>query len=257
VTGDLVLSGVEVSYGREKALAGVDAVVSEGRIVAIAGENGSGKSTLLKAVARVVPISAGNVRVGGESILAWPRRRLARTVAYAAQSVDLVFPIAVRELVRQGRAPWRSGWIWENGEDRAIAEEALRACDLLDVADRDATRISGGERRRAFLARLLAQRARIWLLDEPTSDLDPRHRLEFLDVLRDAHARFRPTVLWATHDINEALAIADDLLLLRRGSVVSGGAVAECLTPEALRRTFGIEARIERASSVPRVTFFR
>ncbi len=206
----------------------------------------------------MVPLSSGDIQVGGESILGWPRRRLAQTVAYAAQSVDLIFPISVRDLVRQGRAPWRSGWIWEDAGDREIADQALRACDLLDVADRDAMKISGGERRRAFLARLLAQRARVWLLDEPTADLDPRHRLEFLDVLREAHARFRPTVLWATHDLNEALAIADDLVLLRRGEVVAGGSVAECLTPEALRATFEIDARIETAADgVARVTFSR
>jgi len=259
VTDDgLAVSSLAVSYGRQRALERVDLEAAPGAVVAIAGENGSGKSTLLRAIAGLVAADGGDVRWNGESVREWPRRRVARTFGYAPQSVDLVFPIAVRDLVLQGRAPWRSGWLWESREDRAVADDAMRACDVLDLADRDATRLSGGERRRGFLARLLAQQARVWLLDEPTADLDPRHRLEFLDALRDAHDRLRPVVLWATHDVNEALAIADAVLLLRRGRVVAAGPVAAALTAEALEETFAIGARVEgRDGEPPRVAFHR
>lgn len=254
----LSAAALRAGYGREIALDGVDFAIGPGRVAAVAGENGSGKSTLLKAIAGVVPRREGEVRLGGESLRGWPRRRIARAIAYAAQSAELIFPITVHDLVLQGRAPWRSGFLWESGEDLAIAEDAMRACDVLDLADRDATRLSGGERRRAFLARLLAQRAEVWLLDEPTADLDPRHRLEFLEVLRQAHARLRPVVLWATHDVNEALAIADDLLLLRRGRLVAAGPVEEALAPDTLEKTFSIRAAVERdAAGRPRVTFSR
>jgi iron complex transport system ATP-binding protein len=254
----LSVAGLRAGYGREAALDGVDFDFGPGRVVALAGENGSGKSTLLKAIVGVVPSRTGDVRLGGESILAWPRRRVARAIAYAPQSAELIFPITVRDLVLQGRAPWRSGFLWESGEDVAIAEAAMRACDVGDLADRDATRLSGGERRRAFLARLLAQNARVWLLDEPTADLDPRHRLEFIEVLREAHARARPIVVWATHDVNEALAIADDLLLLRRGRVVAAGPVEDALLPGPLESAFSIRAAVERdAGGRPRVAFFR
>jgi iron complex transport system ATP-binding protein len=258
VTEGLGVSGLRADYGGAPAVDGVGFSVGPGRVAALAGENGSGKSTLLKAIAGVVPRREGEVRLDGESIAGWPRRKAARAIAYAAQSADLVFPITVRDLVLQGRAPWGSGFLRESAEDRAIADDAMRACDVLDLAERDATRLSGGERRRAFLARLLAQQARVWLLDEPTADLDPRHRLEFLDVLREAHARLRPIVLWATHDVNEALAIADDLLLLRRGRLVAAGAVADALVPEALENAFSIGASVERdPAGRSRVTFFR
>ena len=254
----LSVRALAVSYGRRRALDGVSFAAIAGRVVAIAGENGSGKSTLLKAIARLLPAEKGDILWNGESLASWPRRRIARAVSYAAQSADLVFPISVEDLVLQGRAPWRSGWLWESREDRAIAREAMRACDVLDLAERDATTLSGGERRRAFLARHLAQRAGVWLLDEPTADLDPRHRLEFLDALREAHGRLRPLVLWATHDINEALAIADAVLLLRRGRVVAFGTLAEALTSEALEAAFAIRARIEPGSEGrPRVSFLR
>ncbi len=256
MTEGLSAEALRAGYGKEIALDGVDFAVGPGRVAALAGENGSGKSTLLKAVAGVVPRRTGDVRIDGESVRAWPRRKVARTIAYAAQSAELIFPIAVRDLVLQGRSPWRSGFLRESAEDAAIAEDAMRACDVMDLADRDATRLSGGERRRAFLARLLAQRARVWLLDEPTADLDPRHRLEFLEVLRQAHARARPIVLWATHDVNEALAIADDLLLLRRGRLVAAGPVEDVLVPAALEETFSIRAAVEReGGGRPRVSF--
>ena len=258
MTAGLAVAGLRGGYGKDDVLDGVGFEVGAGRLVALAGENGSGKSTLLKAIAGVLPRRGGEIRIDGEPIRDWPRRKIARAIAYAAQSAELIFPIPVRELVLQGRAPWRSGFLWESGEDRAIADDAMRACDVLELAGRDATRLSGGERRRAFLARLLAQRARVWLLDEPTADLDPRHRLEFVEVLRQAHARLRPIVLWATHDVNEALAIADDLLLLRRGRLVAAGPVGDTLDPEALERTFSIRAKVERGpEGRPRVTFFR
>jgi iron complex transport system ATP-binding protein len=254
----LSVRGLAVAYGRRRALDHVSFGAAPGQVVAIAGENGSGKSTLLKAIARLLPAEAGDVLWNGDSLASWPRRRIARAVSYAAQSADLVFPISVEDLVLQGRAPWRSGWLWESAEDRAIAREAMRACDVLDLARRDATTLSGGERRRAFLARHLAQRAGVWLLDEPTADLDPRHRLEFLDALREAHARLHPLVLWATHDINEALAFADAVLILRRGRVVTFGPLAQALTAEALEEAFSIRARIEPdTEGRPRVAFFR
>lgn len=254
----LSVRGLSVSYGRRRALEGVDFDAAPGSVVAVAGENGSGKSTLLKAIARLLPAEEGEILWNGESLGAWPRRRIARAVSYAPQSSELIFPISVEDLVLQGRAPWRSGWLWESGEDRAVAREAMLACDVLDLAARDATTLSGGERRRAFLARHLAQRAGVWLLDEPTADLDPRHRLEFLDALREAHARFRPLVLWATHDINEALAIADAILLLKRGRVVACGALADALTSAALDEAFAIRSRVEPDSEGrPRVSFSR
>jgi len=254
----LSVRGLSVCYGRRRALDGVDFDAAPGSVVAVAGENGSGKSTLLKAIARLLPAERGEILWNGESFGAWPRRRIARAVSYAPQSADLIFSISVEDLVLQGRAPWRSGWLWESREDRAVAREAMLACDVLDLADRDATTLSGGERRRAFLARHLAQRAGVWLLDEPTADLDPRHRLEFLDALREAHGRWRPLVLWATHDINEALALADAILLLRRGRVVACGSIREALTPGALDEAFAIRSRVEiDPDGRPRVAFSR
>jgi iron complex transport system ATP-binding protein len=245
------------SYGRRRAIERIGFRLEPGSVAAVIGENGSGKSTLLKSIAGVLAPDGGEVRWNGSALSRRRRKEAARRIAYAPQSADLVFPITVSELVLQGRAPWRSGWLWESREDREIALEAMRECDVALLAGNDAAKLSGGERRRVFLARMLAQRAEVWLLDEPTADLDPRHRLEFLEILRRAHARRAATILWATHDLNEALEIADHAIVLRGGSLLAAGPLSDCITSELLQSAFGVQARVEHdAAGRLRVSFF-
>jgi iron complex transport system ATP-binding protein len=122
----------------------------------------------------------------------------------------------------------------------------MEACDVWHLAARDASALSGGEQRRVLLARALAQDAGIWLLDEPTANLDPRHRLEFLAILQRLHRERRTTVLLVTHEMELAAGMADALVLLRRGRTLASGPAAEILTPENLRAAFDVEVRLER-----------
>jgi iron complex transport system ATP-binding protein len=237
--------GLEARYGPTPALRGLDARVEQGERVAILGENGSGKSTFLKTIARIVPPSAGILLLDGRSLITVPRREVARRISYAPQSVDLVFPISCLELVLQGRAPHGSGFAADSPEDRRLALEAMRACDVETLAGRDASALSGGEKRRVFLARALAQEAEIWLLDEPTSGLDPRHRLEFLEILLRTHRERRTTVLFSTHEIDLAAQLADWVLLLRDGRTLAAGTPEQTLSPETLREAFDVTFRFE------------
>ena len=125
------------------------------------------------------------------------------------QSVDLVFPIRSLDLVLQGRAPHGNGFVADTPEDFRRAREAMRACDVEALAERDASALSGGERRRVFLARALCQEAEVWLLDEPTAGLDPRHGLEFLETLWRVHRERGTTVLLVTHDLGLASSLAE------------------------------------------------
>jgi iron complex transport system ATP-binding protein len=236
------------SYGSTPALSGLDAAVSAGEIVALLGENGSGKSTFLKVIARILEPAAGAILLGGRPLSSMQRRETARRIAYVPQSVDLVFPIRSIDLVLQARAPHGRGFSADSREDRRLALEAMRACDVEQLAMRDASALSGGEKRRVFLARALAQQAEIWLLDEPTSGLDPRHRLEFLETLSRVHRDRATTVLFVTHEIDLAGELADRVILLRAGRCLAQGPPVEALTPETLRDTFSIESRIETDS---------
>ncbi len=245
MTALLEARGLLASYGATPALRGLDAAVSAGEIVALLGENGSGKSTFLKVITRIVAPVGGELLLEGRPLAALPRRQTARRVAYVPQSVDLVFPIQSIDLVLQGRAPHASGFSADSPEDRRRALEAMRACDVEGLAERDASALSGGEKRRVFLARALAQEAEIWLLDEPTSGLDPRHRLEFLEILVRVHRERATTVLLVTHEIDLAGELADRVVLLREGRALAEGSPAETLTQDNLRRTFSVESRVE------------
>jgi iron complex transport system ATP-binding protein len=186
-----------------------------------------------------------------------PRRESARRVAYVPQSVDLVFPIRSLDLVLQGRAPHGRAFVAETADDLRLAREAMRACDVEDLAARDAKDLSGGERRRVFLARALAQEADVWLLDEPTAGLDPRHRLEFLETLWRVHGERRTTVLLVTHEIALAAALATSVLLLKSGRTIARGRREDVLTAGNLSLAFGapFEARSDgfrvRSSVLP------
>jgi iron complex transport system ATP-binding protein len=245
--------GLMAAYGDNAALRGLDAAIPAGQIVAVLGENGSGKSTLLKAVARIVSPTAGELILDGRPLASFSRRETARRIAYVPQSADLVFPIRCLDLVLQGRAPHGRGFSADAPEDRARAWEAMRACDVADLAERDASALSGGERRRVFLARALAQEAELWLLDEPTSGLDPRHRLQFLEALVREHRVRATTVLLVTHEIDLAAEIADRVLLLREGRCLASGSPQEALTSETIRAAFSVEALISRSGGRLRV----
>jgi iron complex transport system ATP-binding protein len=238
--------GLTAAYGRNAALRGLDVRVPAGEIVAVLGENGSGKSTFLKAIARIVSSTGGELLFDGRALANIGRRETARRIAYVPQSADLVFPIRSLDLVLQGRAPHGRGFSADSPEDWRRAREAMRACDVADLEERDASALSGGERRRVFLARALAQEAELWLLDEPTSGLDPRHRFEFLDVLVREHRTRATTVLLVTHDIDLAAGLADRVILLRDGRALAAGPPEEALTPEAIREAFSVAARVEK-----------
>jgi iron complex transport system ATP-binding protein len=239
----LEVHALRAGYGNTVALAGLDVEIPAGKIVALLGENGSGKSTLLKVLARIVAPASGEVLLEGRPLGSLPRRETARRIAYVPQSVDLVFPIRALDLVLQGRAPYARSFSAEGPEDRARALSAMRACDVEDLAERDASALSGGETRRVFLARAVAQEAEVWLLDEPTSGLDPRHRLEFLRVLKRRQAEREATILLVTHEIDLAAQLAERVLLLRRGRLLASGTPAAALTAENLRRAFDVEFR--------------
>ena len=242
-TPAIAASALSAAYGDTRALDGLDTAVEAGRILVLLGEIGSGKSTFLKLVARILEPTAGQLALEGRPLADLPRRETARRIAYVPQSVDLVFPIRCEDLVLQGRAPYTRTFSSDSAEDRRKARDAMAACDVAELSERDASALSGGEKRRVFLARALAQEASIWLLDEPTSGLDPRHRLQFLEVLQRVHHERGTTVVFVTHDIDLASELADEVLLLSRGRALAQGPPASALTPDLLSAAFG--ARFE------------
>ena len=212
--------------------------VPAGATTAVLGPNGSGKSTLLRLLLGILAPGAGTVEFAGRPLAEWGRETLARAVGVVPQGEEAVFPVSVRELVAMGRYPHLGPWRREGDEDRRAVEEAMRRCDVVDLAARPVHTLSGGERQRARVARALAQQAATLALDEPTAALDVAHEMAIFELLSDlGHAG--KTVLVVTHNLNLAARYADRLVLLHRGRVAAEGTPAEVLTRETVERVYG------------------
>lgn len=227
-----------VRYGEVTALEGVDLRVEAGRVTGLIGMNGSGTSTLFKAILGMVRAERGRVRIDGADPAAARRRGL---IGYVPQSedVDWAFPVSVRDVVMMGRYGHQGFTRRPRAADRAAVAEALARVELTDYADRQIGQLSGGQRKRAFVARGIAQGAQLLLLDEPFAGVDKRSEATIVRLLRELAADGH-TVLVSTHDLHALPQLADDaVLLLRR--VLFHGSVVDALRPENLALTFGLD----------------
>ncbi len=230
--------GIEVEIGGKSVLDGVSIEVGAGEIVGLVGPNGAGKSTLLRAATGLLPLRNGRIRVGGDALDALARRELARRVAVVQQLPEAPSTLRVRQLALLGRHPHLGLFARESARDLSIVEGALRQAGCLELAGRTLGTLSGGERRRAFIARALAQQTPLLLLDEPTANLDAGAQHDVLELVSELAGR-GTGVLLVVHDLTLAIAYCDRLALLDRGRVVAEGAPAEVITSEIVRRVYG------------------
>ncbi|MGW0707989.1 heme ABC transporter ATP-binding protein [Streptomyces sp. NPDC002643] len=227
---------LRVSLGSREVLRGVDVVARAGEVLALVGPNGAGKSTLLGALAADLPPDGGVVRVHGRPVGEWSAAELALRRAVLPQSAALSFPFTVAEVVRMGRAPWaRQPGAYEE-DDRAVAE-AMALTEVGGFAARPFSALSGGERARVALARVLAQKAPLLMLDEPTAALDLRHQELVLRVCRE-RARAGDAVVVVLHDLGLAAAYADRVAILRDGVVAADGPPGEVFEDELLSEVY-------------------
>src|ERR1700733_12559595 len=246
--------GIDVCVESRTLVRGLDLRVSRGSLLAILGPNGSGKSLSLHTFAGLRAPKAGELLISGRPLKEWPRRALARQLALLPQNVEDPFPATVIETVLLGRHPHIARGQWESARDLAIASDALAAVGLAGYEERDVLTLSGGERRRAALAAVLAQTPRIFLLDEPTNQLDPNHQLEALELLRK-RADAGAAVIVTLHDPNLAERFADHALLIGKGGDWQCGLVGDILSPQHLSTLY--DTRFEAAEIRGRRVFFQ
>ncbi|XPP27460.1 MAG: heme ABC transporter ATP-binding protein [Leucobacter sp.] len=233
-----------VAFGGTAIVSRISFSLCAGEVLAVIGPNGAGKSTLLGALAGDHQYS-GSIVLDGREFSEWPNRELARHRAVLRQSNLVSFPFNVVDVVKMGRAPWRRlSSVVE--DDRIIAEELIRS-DTLRFADRTFTSLSGGERARVALARAMAQRTGLLLLDEPTAALDVNYQEQVLAVARQ-YARQGNAVLVVLHDLAAAAAYADRVLLLSDGEMRQCGTPEEVLTAEVLSQVYRHPVRVLRES---------
>ena len=245
--------GVDFEYpaaagprARPFRLAGLSFAVAPGEVLAVIGPNSAGKTTLVRLLTKVVRPRAGHVLLRGRSVATLDQRTLARDVAVVPQHVPQAFPFTVEELVLMGRYPHGAGRYFETPEDLDIAREAMASTGVLDLARLPLDQLSGGERQRAVLARALAQRARLLVLDEPTAHLDLRHQAESVALLRRSHRERGMTVLLVSHDLNLAAEVADRLLLLADGGIARLGTPEAVLEESLLEAVYGCPVSVDK-----------
>ena len=237
----LSVTGLSVHLGGRALVTGVELSVEHGQMLGLIGPNGAGKSTVVKAIAQLLPY-AGAMHLEGARLSRLAARERGRKLAYLSQEDQVQWPITVAELVALGRYPHRSGWGGAPGAgDRAAIEAAMHAADVWTLRGRRADQLSGGERARARLARVLAVQAPLLLADEPVAALDPRHQLEVMALLR-GHCEDGGGAIVVLHDLTLASRFCDRLLLVDQGQPVAAGPVDHVLVPGNLRAVYGIDA---------------
>jgi iron complex transport system ATP-binding protein len=239
-------SNLTAGYGERAVLHGVSIEVHAGELLAIVGPNGAGKSTLLKNLSGAVRPWSGTVELEGRPLGEYDRRAIARRLAMVAQENLVAFRFTVLEIVLMGRAPHLGAFHFETRHDLEIAHAALERFDLIELARRPIQELSGGERKRVFLARALAQDPHVALLDEPTAFLDLRHVAEIFARLRELRLERGLAVIATLHDLNAAALHADRVLLMKAGAVAGYGTPDEVFTAENLRAVYETEVHVGR-----------
>ncbi|MYR37095.1 ATP-binding cassette domain-containing protein [Streptomyces sp. SID4944] len=249
-----------VAYDRADVVHGADLRLEHGRVTALIGPNGSGKSTLLRAVARLHKARTGTVTVsapdGSEPVdaLALSRNDFARRITLLAQSRTAPAGLSVRDVVGFGRHPYRGRLRGTDPDGARSIERALAVTHLTDLADRGVESLSGGQLQRVWFACSLAQDTDVLLLDEPTTYLDLRYQVEVLDLVRDLADTHGVTVGVVLHDLDQAAAVADRVVLLSAGRIAAAGTPAEVYDSELLTRTYGIRIDVgpDPSTGIPR-----
>lgn len=245
----MTMGDIIFSYERDKALINNFSLsLYNKEFVGLLGPNGSGKSTVLKLAAGILTPSRGNIQLWRKPLLSYKNRDRAKLICYLPQLLDMHIPFKVEELVSMGLYPY-------DIKPEMSVSEALQRVDLTDKAEKYLGQLSGGERRRAFLAMTLLQGAGILLLDEPFANLDIRYQLEILSLLHDLRTEKNISMVMALHDINTAMRF-DKIILMKKGRVLASGTPSAVLKKDLLKEAFAVDfALIEDRTGIKHVYY--
>jgi iron complex transport system ATP-binding protein len=238
----LKASDIHVRLGDKAVLNGVGATFAERQVTTIVGPNGAGKSTLLAALAGLRKSDRGEVLIGGTDIYALPPRVRAQRVGYLPQIPEVAWAVDVRTLVGLGRTPFIGARGLGTADEEAV-DRALLAAGVESMANRIVTTLSGGERARVLLARVLAGEPQWLLADEPLTGLDPGYQLEVASLFRRMAVEKDCGVIVTLHDLHMALRMSDRVLVLAEGRILADGTPAEALSPQTLAAAYGVQTR--------------
>jgi len=233
--------------------------IEKGEFLGVIGPNGSGKTTLLKILYRLLSPQHGEIFFERTPLKRLHRGEIAKKIAVVPQETHVVFPFRVIEIVLMGRSPYLGHQLFESEKDLAAAKKAMEWTEILPLAERPIDELSGGERKRVFIARALAQEPEVILLDEPTSNLDIHHQVAFLDLILSLNRERGLTIVMASHDMNIASEYCDRLLLLKEGKIYRMGIPEDVITRENIEKVYGCNVWVDRnpISRKPRISLLR
>lgn len=235
-----------------EVVSGVTADLAGGQLIGIIGPNGAGKSTLVRGMLGLLPAVSGEVRVDGRRIEDIPPGDRARKLAYLPQGQNLHWPLTVERLIALGRLPYIGPLSRMSELDREAVNEAMQRTEVVHLAQRTVTELSGGERARVMMARALAVGAGGLLADEPLAALDPGHQIDMMTLL-EREAREGALVVVVLHDLTMAARHCGRLLLMNRGRIVADGPPDAVMTSRNLSEVYGIKAYLDHADGVQSV----
>ena len=253
------VNSISFRYHEDWVLQDVSFRVEKGEFVGVIGPNGSGKTTLLKILYRLLSPQKGEILFDLVPMRKMDRNDIAKRIAVVAQETQLLFPFSVLETVLMGRSPYLGHLMFESEKDLEIAKKAMEWTKIFPFSERPMDELSGGERKRVFIARALAQEPEVILLDEPTANLDIHHQIDFLDLILTLNRERGLTMVMASHDMNIASEFCDRLILIQDGRVYKMGTPQEVITKENIESVFGCEVWIDQSpvSGMPRINLLK
>jgi|SRR5690554_4807298 len=229
-------------FGEKPVVKDVSVHIQKGKITSFIGPNGAGKSTLLSAVSRLIKHDIGEIFIEDKEIKKWKNNDLSKKIAILRQSNFLNARLTVRELISFGRFPYSQGRLTE--EDWQHVEEAIEFMDLHDLQDSFLDELSGGQRQRAFIAMVIAQDTEYILLDEPLNNLDMKHAVQIMKILRRLVDELGKTVIIVLHDINFASFYSDYIVALKDGKIIKQGPTDEIIDQVNLKEIYDMDIPI-------------
>lgn len=234
---------VSKQYGSKFVVENVSVKIPKGKITSFIGPNGAGKSTLLSMISRLIPIDDGDILIEGKKLGQCKSKDLAKKISILKQSNNIDIRLTIRELVSFGRFPYSQGRLTK--VDWKHVDEAIEYMELKDIENKYLDQLSGGQKQRAYIAMVIAQDTEYILLDEPLNNLDMKHSVQIMKVLRRLTTELGKTVIIVIHDINFASSYSDYIVALKNGKVVKAGITDEIISSPVLNEVYDMDIKIQ------------
>lgn len=237
------INNVNKNYGFQKVLSEINLEIPQNKLTCIIGPNGAGKSTLLNAISRLIKVDKGDILIDSKNLKDWDKKELSKTLSIMKQLNNINVRLTIADLVAFGRYPYSEDRLTEN--DYQKINEAIEYTGLSSIKDKYIDELSGGQKQRTYIAMTLAQDTEYILLDEPLNNLDIKHILEVMHLLKKLVEEQNKTIILVVHDINIASTFADYIIAMKNGEIIESGLTEDIINNEILYKIYEINFQIE------------